>query len=138
MRVRLHYVAFICVSYLLLLAVGCSGKLQVTGKVTFPDGTPLTSGEVRFESTGFVAAGKIKSDGSYRVGTTSDTDGIPKGEYKVSIYALDNSHITPDINPLDAPPAKSLVAEKFRSAETSGLTCNVTSSTKFNITVEKP
>jgi hypothetical protein len=131
-------VAFICVSYLLLLAVGCSGNIQVTGNVTFPDGSPLTTGEVRFEAPGFVAAGKIKSDGSYRVGTTSDTDGIPKGEYKVSIYALDYSHITPEMNSLDVPPAKSLVAEKFCSAETSGLTCNVTSKTKFNITVEKP
>ncbi|MDR2437753.1 MAG: hypothetical protein LBE12_00075, partial [Planctomycetaceae bacterium] len=79
----------------------------------------------------------IQSDGSYRVGTLSDTDGIPKGTYKVSIYALDYSNITPEMG-LDAPPPLSFVAERFCSAETSGLTCDVKGKTKFDITVEKP
>jgi hypothetical protein len=134
----MRYVALICVLPLLLSAIGCSGKMSVSGKVTFTDGTPLTTGEVRFESSGFLAAGKIQSDGSYQVGTTSETDGIPKGTYKVSIYALDYSHIKPEMNPMEAPPAESLVAEKFRSGETSGLTCVVNGSTKFDIKVDKP
>jgi hypothetical protein len=134
----MRYVALICVLQLLLTTVGCSDKMSVFGKVTFTDGTPLTTGEVRFESSGFLAAGKIQPDGSYQVGTTSDTDGIPKGTYKVSIYALDYSHIKPKMNPMEAPPAKSLVAEKFRSGETSGLTCVVNGATRFDIEVEKP
>jgi hypothetical protein len=138
----MRYVKLICVLFSLLflslLSVGCSGKSKVTGKVTFSDGTPLTTGEVRFETTSFLASGKIQSDGSYRLGSVSESDGVPKGSYRVSIYALDFSHITPEMNIADAPPGKPLVAEKFRSGETSGLTCEVNGTTKFDITVEKP
>ncbi|MDR2705606.1 MAG: hypothetical protein LBC02_07485 [Planctomycetaceae bacterium] len=134
----MRYVTLICVLQLLLVVIGCSNKVSVSGKVTFTDGTPLTTGEVRFESSGFLAAGKIQSDGNYQLGTISESDGILKGSYKVSIYALDYSHITPEMNPMEVPPAKSLVAEKFCSGETSGLTCVVSGNTKFDIKVEKP
>ncbi|MDR0390765.1 MAG: carboxypeptidase-like regulatory domain-containing protein [Planctomycetaceae bacterium] len=128
----------ISVLFLLVLAVGCSGNMKVSGKVTFSDGTPLTSGEVRFESSGFLASGKIQSDGNYTIGTIYESDGIPNGSYRVSIYALEYPDIPPDTDPADAPSPKSLVAEKFCSAETSGLTCEVNGTTKFDITVEKP
>ncbi|MDR1484671.1 MAG: hypothetical protein LBT09_07585 [Planctomycetaceae bacterium] len=134
----MRFMTLICVLFLLVSAVGCSGKAKVTGKVTFSDGTPLTSGEVRFESSGYLAAGKIQSDGSYRMGSIRDTDGVPKGSYRVSVYALDYSHIPQEIDIADAPPAKSFVAEKFLSGETSGLICEVKGTTKFDITVEKP
>ncbi|MDR1492417.1 MAG: hypothetical protein LBT05_06835 [Planctomycetaceae bacterium] len=134
----MRFTTLICVLLLPALTVGCSGKTKVTGKVAFSDGAPLTTGEVRFESDGFLAAGKIQSDGSYRLGSASETDGVPKGSYRVSIYALDYSHIPPGADLMKAPPAKSLVAEKFRSGETSGLTCEVNGATKFDITVEKP
>ncbi|MDR3199609.1 MAG: hypothetical protein LBU34_17205 [Planctomycetaceae bacterium] len=123
---------------LLVLIIGCSGKTQVSGKVTFDDGSPLTTGEVRFESAGFLASGKIQSDGTYRLGSVTKSDGVPKGSYKVSIFAMDESGILPGMLPGDAPVPQSLVAQKYRSGETSGLVCEVNDSTTFDVTVEKP
>lgn len=79
----------------LLLAAGCgsrTGKLHtVTGKVTLPDGTPVTQGVVTYaadksrgnQST-FTASGKINSDGTYTL-LTNDKDGAPPGWYKVTV-----------------------------------------------------
>jgi hypothetical protein len=127
----------IFVSILVVLITGCSGKTQVSGKVTFDDGSPLTVGEVRFESTGFLASGKIQSDGTYQLGSVGKSDGVPNGSYKVSIFAMEESGINPGMLPGDAPVPKSLVTEKYRSGETSGLVCEVNGSTTFDITVEK-
>jgi hypothetical protein len=127
----------IFVAIFLVLIIGCSKKTQVSGKVTFEDGSPLTAGEVRFESSGFLASGKIQSDGTYRLGSAADADGVPKGSYKVSIFAMDESGTKTGMLPGDAPVPKSLVTEKYRSGETSGLVCEVNGSTTFDITVEK-
>jgi hypothetical protein len=133
----MRYIIIIFATILLVLITGCSQKTQVSGKVTFEDGSPLTAGEVRFESSGFLASGKIQSDGTYRLGSTANADGIPKGSYKVSIFAMDESGIKPGMLPGDAPAPKLLVTEKYCSGETSGLICEVNGSTTFDITVEK-
>ena len=123
---------------LLVFVIGCSSKPKITGKVTFDDGTPLTTGEVRFESPGFTASGKIQSDGTYTMGSIADKDGVPKGSYKVSVYALNYSGITPGMDPAKAPPAKPLVAKEFLSGDTSGLVCEVKGKTTFDIKVQPP
>jgi hypothetical protein len=122
---------------LIILLSGCSGKAKVSGKVTFDDGTPLTTGEVRFEAANYLASGKIQADGSYQIGSVSAKDGVPAGSYKVSVLALDDSGIKPGMMPGNTPPLKSLVAEKYRSGDTSELVCEVNGSTTFNFTVEK-
>jgi hypothetical protein len=132
------YITIIFVSFFLVLIIGCSQQTQVSGKVTFEDGSPLTTGEVRFESSGFLASGKIQSNGTYRLGSTAKADGVPKGSYKVSVFAMDESGFKPGTLPRDAPAPQSLVMEKYRSGETSGLVCEVNGSTTFDITVEKP
>jgi hypothetical protein len=132
---RLKMFGFVIV--LLVLIVGCSGKIKVSGKVTFEDGTPLTAGEVRFESSDCLVSGKIQSDGSYQLGSASATDGIPKGSYNVSVFSIDESGIKSGVPPENAPPLKSLVAEKYCFGKTSGLVCDVNTSTTFDFTVEK-
>ena len=117
---------------------GCGSKVSVSGKVAFDDGSPLTTGEVRFETANFVSSGKIQSDGTYRLGTTSDKDGIPKGTYGVTVRAMSAPELKPGVRTEDVPPPKSLVNTKFGSTKTSGLTCDVKGSTTFNITVEPP
>lgn len=143
----MRFFSIVIVSCILLSALGCGSKVAVTGKVKFEDGTPLTTGEVRFEKEGFETNGKIQPDGTYRLGTASDTDGIPKGTYGVSVRALDISGVGVGstqgfgVAPGDARPAappKSLIDNAFGSAQTSGLTCDVKGSRTFDITVRKP
>jgi hypothetical protein len=106
----------------------------VTGTVKYTDGTPVTQGEVRFETDTFTASGKINPDGSYALGSVKATDGVPKGHYAVAVIAAEAGTMSDE----GIMPGKVLVAEKYMSARTSGLNCAVTGSTKFDITVEKP
>ena len=124
--------------FVLVLAAGCGSNVGVSGKVTFEDGSPLTTGEVRFETDSFTSSGKIKPDGTYQLGATGIDDGIPKGSYGVTVRAMDNSGIKPGMSPAEAPPSKSLIDLKFSSVKTSALTCEVNGKTTFDIKVTKP
>jgi hypothetical protein len=133
-------------SLCLLLSLGCGGNAKVTGKVTFPDGTPLTTGSVVFESDKLSASGKIQEDGSFRLGTDRENDGVPKGSYRVRIagaVTYGEAPQTPE-NPyaprsaLVLPPSIPLIHRKYVNTETSGLTCDVMKSMTYDITVEKP
>ena len=65
---------------------GCSDKVQLKGKVTFSDnGEPLKKGTVIFESDTFMSRGSIQSDGTFVVGSMGEKDGIPKGDYRITI-----------------------------------------------------
>jgi len=136
---------YIIVGLLLLTIVqGCSKNCTVTGKVTFPDGTPLDRGTVLFENDTMSARGPIKKDGTFTM-ISGDNKGVPKGTYKVSIGKLTEPTITttpsadgkgpskvkvtPNISPIDA---------KYSSSAKSGLTCEVKGRTKYDITVEPP
>jgi len=134
----MRYFSVVVVAVLLFSISGCGSKVSVSGKVTFDDGSPLASGEVRFETADFVSSGKIQPDGTYRIGAISDKDGIPRGTYGVTVRAMDTSMITPGMDPEKAPPPKSLIDTKFGSITSSGLTCEVKGTTKFDITVKKP
>jgi hypothetical protein len=61
----------------------------VRGKVTYPDGKPVTEGMVVFESKGqekaVTARGEIQSDGSYTLSTYKPGDGAPLGKYRVLV-----------------------------------------------------
>ena len=133
-----------------VFAVGC-GDPKVTGKVTFPDGTPLTRGQVMFQKDGFVASADIRSDGTYSAGKNKDGDGIPPGKYEVFIAGASllggpqNVEAQPPSGLGSADPrahsmaqAISLVHSKYTSPNTSGLTVEVKGSTKFDIKVEPP
>lgn len=75
-------VALVC-AVMLVACVGCGGRSQVTGKVTFSDGTPLTYGTVNFVSADTMCKGQIEKDGSYRMRTFKPGDGVPAGTYKI-------------------------------------------------------
>src|SRR5438067_1061279 len=75
---RIAAVALLC----LLGAAGCgSGLYPVRGKVTYPDGKPVTEGMVVFESKSeearVTARGEIQSDGSFALSTHKPGDGAP-------------------------------------------------------------
>lgn len=115
----------------LMLFAGC-GKAQVTGKVTFSDGTPLTTGTVVFTKPRFQSGGTLNAQGEYRLSSYKPNDGTQKGEYKVYITGAE---MEPEKEGEDRKP---LIDAKFMSPETSGLICNVKGSTAFDIKVEKP
>jgi hypothetical protein len=127
---------------------GCGGGARVTGHVQFDDGTPLTVGEVIFESAAVQARGPIDSSGNYVMGTIKEGDGVPMGQYRVYVsgaeeptgkeipyYAHGSGR---DQAGATRPEMRAVIDIKATQPATSGLTCDVKGSTKFNITVSKP
>ena len=125
----------------LICVTGCSKGATVKGKVTFADGTPLTVGEVVFQTETRMASGRIQADGTYKLSSASESDGVPPGHYGVRIVgAYDSSNMPPGISLSEAAkfPPIPLINKKFEKTETSELTCEVKGSMTFDITVTKP
>lgn len=130
-----HLILFLLFCFVL----GCGSNVTITGKVSFPDGSPLDRGEVRFQNDHFVAAGKIGSDGGYRLGSLKKDDGIPVGVYQVSIAGAAETFVPPPGKGLeDTPAPKFLIDMKFADPKSSGLICEVKGKQRFDITVTKP
>jgi hypothetical protein len=121
--------------------IGCGGdagrpKLgRVSGKVTYK-GQPVTKGIVSFiprggpgSETGQSATGEIGADGSYTLTTFDPGDGAVLGEHTVLVSAREEDPAIkgrgmpiPDASgKINIKPAKSLVPEKYATAENSPL-----------------
>ena len=134
--------------FVLLIIVaftGCGQNCKVTGKVTLKDGAPLTAGKVVFETDSMFASGWIQKDGSYKLGTIDPGDGVPPGTYRVSI----SQSVEPILT--ERPPARAggqprmslsmpplLFDDKYAGGRTSGLTCTVSKSMTYDITLDPP
>ena len=123
---KLFFVSFF--SLALIALVGCSNKVKLSGKVTFSDdGSPLTTGTVHFENDQCLARGKLQSDGSYVLGSESNTDGLPAGKYFVYVAGAvqavgkDKSGLTANIP---------LITPNFTSRSKSTLSVDVSPSLK--------
>jgi hypothetical protein len=109
---------------LVALVVGCGGRGDVSGKVTY-QGKPLVWGTVQFEgSDGILKQANIKSDGSYSVPS------VASGEAKVAVSSINptSSDFQPRVvEGRPAPPPRPQVKgwfpipEKFAAPHTSGL-----------------
>ena len=127
-------IAFCLAVVLLVAAPGCrrSGLVQVRGRVTYADGSPVPLGRVLIDaggkSTG--AWGRIKSDGRFTIGTLQENDGIAPGTYRVAI--VDALILEPNGS------TKMIVAKPFSDFATSGLEFKVPEQTTWTITVEPP
>lgn len=102
----------------LLVAVGCgksSDRLDVDGRVTRKDGSPLVGATVMFRSSesGKYATGVTDKDGRYELGTSRPGEGIPPGDYRVTVMENrgDEDH-----------PSPPTVAQKYSLPGRSGLT----------------
>ena len=103
-----------------IVLAGCdSDKKQLTGKVTFSDGKPVTSGKVLFSNATYIATGDIQKDGSYRMGSLTDRDGLPPGDYMVSVSGVTKT--APDNAMVYLP----LCEERFTNPQQSGLRCTI-------------
>jgi len=67
------------------LGLGCNGNVHISGKVTYPDGTPLSTGQILFTDDFYMAKSDISKSGEYSLHSYRRNDGIRKGVYKVYI-----------------------------------------------------
>jgi hypothetical protein len=140
---------------LLFLAAGCGeGGIGVSGTVKFSDGSPLTKGTVVFEGEMRSFRGILSDSGEFSLSDSSSVEGtVTPGEYKVYIVdAIEGAggSVEPigmdydkEGNPTEEPESdepKLLIAEKFTSAETSGLVATIPAPDGKNLEfkVEKP
>lgn len=110
------------VSLAVLASSGCGDSLaQVTGTVEF-DGKPLKQGQIGFipekgrPSYGTIVDGKI-----VEVTTKTKGDGLPPGDYKVQITAVEN--------PDDIYKSKSLLPARYGNPGTSGFQASIKAGT---------
>jgi hypothetical protein len=130
-----------------LMLAGCSGKVSLTGKVTFSDdGAPVTYGIIMFESAKESLRAKIKPDGTYVAGSLSQNDGVAPGEYRVRLIFTDIAN--PKAKPAAAKEGdesggyvlqkrQRLLDPKYEQATTSGLVVNVKGGTVYDFTVDR-
>jgi hypothetical protein len=128
------YSVFVTLFFVLFLT-GCSKYVSVSGKVTYPDGIPVTIGQVAFDNGEFVGRAYVNSDGIYQMGRIKDGDGIPSGTYKVYMYDANIYENSPNGGSSIVKPQ---VSSKYTSGETTDLTCEVKGKTVFNFKVERP
>lgn len=91
--VRCRGLRLAAVALALIAAAGCGRRMcPVEGKVTYRDGAPLPGGMVIFESLEADVKtswrGHIGKDGSFRLGTEGEEDGVPEGRYRVLVVPL--------------------------------------------------
>jgi hypothetical protein len=67
----------------LILCLGCSQNIKISGHVKFDDGEPVSFGEVCFETAQNTFLGRLDPNGYYTVGNTKDGRGIPPDDYTV-------------------------------------------------------
>lgn len=84
-RITIALAAFCAVfCVFLLFGFGRSGDgVQVTGKVSFEDGSPLPEGRIIFQDEKFEYFCDLAPDGSFSLWTVREEDGIPPGNYRV-------------------------------------------------------
>jgi hypothetical protein len=77
--VRSFFLPGVTMAFLTLAAVGCAGRGDVSGKVTYK-GKPLVFGTIQFEASDKTQKqANIEKDGSYFI------PGVPVGEAKVAV-----------------------------------------------------
>jgi hypothetical protein len=118
---------------ILLILVGCGAgpeTVPATGEVLFPDGTPLTAGQIEFRSSDASlppARGVIDKDGQFRLAVSSELDGAVPGEYRAILIpeALD------EFGP-NSGASTQRIDPKYMDYKTSGLKFTVTDEPEKN------
>jgi hypothetical protein len=117
------------------VVMGCAEKgpelTEVTGRVLL-DGKPLTTGSVvTLPTQGRGARGTIDAQGNFTLNTSDKGVGASPGKHQVAVIAMELAD-----NPSPEAPRRSLIPQKYSSAETSGLFIEVTPGEMEPITLE--
>ena len=132
-----NYIAWLVGSLFVIVLAGCGKQQPVSGKIIYADGTPMPGGgQITFTplepQNKQSALGMIKEDGTYRMGTTGEADGVAEGKYGITIIP------TPPKNPNRPPPGWPPLHKKYTNYKTSELECIVKrGQNTHDITVEK-
>lgn len=118
---------------LALIAAGCGPKrpplAPVGGTVTF-EGKPLKSGKIQFvPADGRSATGKIRDGRIENVSTFDRDDGVLVGPHRVAIFAFVREPVGMEIVPW-------LIPQRYGDPATSGLTVEIQSGKKNNLTFD--
>jgi hypothetical protein len=128
----------LAVLIVLVVGAGCSsGRYPVNGRVTYPDGSPLTEGNVIGQMgegvTSVTVQGRVKPDGSFSWGTEREGDGALPGKYHVAVIprGLGDAERSQGKRPA--------VDSRFSNPQTSGIEFEVKPGrNKLDITVTRP
>ncbi|MDR2169204.1 MAG: hypothetical protein LBP59_03590 [Planctomycetaceae bacterium] len=121
----------ICLSVIFLFS-GCGNNfVQFGGKVTTSDGQPFTKGFVIFTDGKNTARGQLQPDGSYKLDSLKNGDGLLPGQYQVYLAGFQEN-----IGTDNEPKFKSDIDLKYESPETSGLSCEIKNKGHFDFIVE--
>jgi hypothetical protein len=117
-------------AFFLVLPLGCGDSaptlVQVSGKVSYrklplQNGTIVFTPDPRKGSSGSMAMGEIRTDGIYSL-QTGKAFGAAPGHYRITVAAVLGSPPSPG-QPYHYQP--SLLPEKYRDPELSGLECEI-------------
>lgn len=99
---------------LALMGCGESGPAlnPVEGIAEIEGEGTVTQGQVVMVSSNTTATGIIGSDGKFKMGTNKDGDGVPAGDYQVTVMGTSTGDYTD---------RKQVIDEKYEAAGTSGL-----------------
>lgn len=117
----------LCV-FLIGVQAGCNNNVQVSGKISFDDGTPIPGANVIFISGITQGKGTTNAEGIYTLSFEKENDGIPPGSYQVLIagafFKPDNVVIREHEKDLDTG-MRPMIDITYAETETSPLTCEV-------------
>ena len=120
-----------------LAGCGKPGLHRVTGRVHFEDGSPLEYGRVIADYGHPDGAwGRIKRDGTFTMGTLSETDGMKPGKVRVYLGQAESPETPMPGGSFSQ--GKPLVHSRFTNPATAGLSFEVPKDMKWDILVEKP
>ncbi|MDO5581163.1 MAG: hypothetical protein Q4G69_08495 [Planctomycetia bacterium] len=143
---------FVLIGFVLALGligmIGCSGNCPVQGTVTYSDdGSPLNQGYLIFDNGKVSGRAEIQSDGTYAAGLKNPGSGLPKGTWYITVLGAEKraeakpskdatGNVMISMKPDSITP---LIDEKYKRAETSGLSITVDGSVKkFDLKVDRP
>jgi hypothetical protein len=130
------------VSVGMLALAGCGRRdlHPVSGTVRFPDGSPLTTGRVVLDYGPQAYRGGwgyIKPDGTFTIGSLTQTDGVRAGTVRVAITLASKADGEPGTDGIITK-LKPLIHARFAHPDTSGLSFEIPRQTKWEIVVERP
>ena len=129
-----------CAGMLALAGCGRRDLHPVSGTVRFPDGSPLTTGRVVLDygpQANRGGWGYIKPDGTFTLGSLTQTDGVRAGTVRVAITLASAADGKPDGDGMITK-LKPLIHARFAHPDTSGLSFEIPRQTKWEIVVERP
>ena len=123
----MRYKVFAAFIAMIVLA-GCGNMRPVNGKVVFADGATaveLSGHLIMLQSVEHKvgASGVIRADGTFTLGTHTDSDGAMLGKHRVAI--------TPPVREINKPAPKIIISDRYGKFETSNLEVEIQSGTNL-------